>query len=325
ASPVPANGVKNTVARVRSPETSVDVIVIRPTRGSLTSRRTRSDRSRLSCSSMRRARGYSRGTAAASGAELAGDLDALEALDLVLHADVVVALDADAALGARADLVGVVLEALERLELALEDHDVVAQDADRVVAAHVAVDHQAARHRPELARAEHLAHLGEADDLLLDLRREHAGEGRADVVNCLVNDAVVANLDILVAHRVAGRSVGTNVERNYARPRSRGEHDVGLREAANTARNHFDGDFRGRELRERLAQRLRRALHVRLDQQVDRALGILAELGKRVLRLHARLAGEADVAELALAVHRDLACLALAVDDEQLVAGVRRA
>src|SRR6187431_3071504 len=122
-------------AWVRSFVTSAEVIVIRPTRGSLTSRRTSSESKRLSCSSTRRARGYSRGIVPASGSELAGDDDALEALDLVLDLDVVVALDADAALSAGTNLAGVVLEALQGLEFALEDHDVVAQDADRVVAA----------------------------------------------------------------------------------------------------------------------------------------------------------------------------------------------
>src|SRR5262245_47678830 len=201
-------------------------MVISPTRGSLTSRRTRSESSRLSCSSMRRALRYSRGTASLSRAQLAGDFDALKALDLVLDPDVVVALDADAALGAGPDLVGVVLEPLERFELALEDHDVVTQHADRVVAAYVAIHHQAARHGAELARAEHFPDLGEAHDLFLDLGRKHAGEGRADVVDRLVDDAVVADFHVLVAHRVARRGVGADVECDDPGPRSRGEHDV---------------------------------------------------------------------------------------------------
>src|SRR5688572_15163102 len=298
-------------------------MVIRPTRGSLTSRRTSSASRRFSCSSTRRALGYSRGMT--SGAELAGHLDALEALDLVLDPDVVVALHADAALGAGAHLAGVVLEALQRLELALEDDDIVAQHPDRVVAAHVAVDDQAARHGAELARAEHLAHFGKADDLFLDLGREHAGERRADVVDRLVDHAVIAHFHVLVAQRVARRGVRADVEGDHARPGSGGEHDVRLGQSADAARDDLDGDLVRGQLGERLAQRLRRALDVGLDEQVDRALGVLSKLGERVFRFLPRLARQADIAELALTIERDLARLALAVDDEQLVAGVRRA
>src|SRR5688572_30298783 len=300
-------------------------MVTRPTRGSLTSRRTRSESSRLSCSCTRRALGYSRGIVRASGSELSRDLDALEALDLVLDLDVVVALYADAALGAGADLADVVLEALQRFQLSLEDHDIVAQHADRVVAPDVAVDDQAARDRAELARAEHVAHLGEADDLLLDLGREHAGERGADVVDRLVDDAVVAHFHVLVAQRLAGRGVGADVEGDHARPGGGGEHHVRLGEAPDAARDDLDGHLAGRELRERFAQRLGGTLHVRLDEQVDRAFRVLAELGERILRFLPGLASEAHVAELALAVERNFARLALAVDDEQLVAGVRRA
>src|ERR1700741_1710864 len=133
----------------------------------------------MSCSSIRRARENSRGMLSS---ELAGNLDALETLDLVADLDVTVSLDADAALGAGAHLGRVVLEALQRFELALEDHDVVAQHPDRVVAAHAAVHDQAPGDGAELARAEHVAPLGESDDLLLDLRGQHPGQARADVV-----------------------------------------------------------------------------------------------------------------------------------------------
>jgi len=62
----------------------------------------------------------------------ARDLDPGEALDLVTRADVVVIAHADAALGAGANFVDVVLEASQRVEFALVDHHVVAQHAHRV-------------------------------------------------------------------------------------------------------------------------------------------------------------------------------------------------
>src|SRR5690606_29869858 len=88
-------------------------------------------------------------------------LEALEALDLVARLDVVVGPHRDAALGAAADLVDVLLEPPQRFQLALEDHGVVAQHADRLVPLDHALDHHAAGHGAELGAAEHLADLGD--------------------------------------------------------------------------------------------------------------------------------------------------------------------
>src|SRR5690606_29172576 len=102
------------------------------------------------------------------------DFDALEALDLVARLHVVVLLDADAALGAAADLVDVLLEAAQGFQLALEDHGVVAQHADRLAALDHAFHDHAAGHGAELGAAEHVADLGRADDLLADLHAQDA-------------------------------------------------------------------------------------------------------------------------------------------------------
>src|SRR5688500_10386567 len=126
---------------------------------------------------------------------VAHDLDAGEALDLVAHADVVVVAHADAALGACADFTDVVLEAPERVEFALVNHDVVAQHADRIAALDETLDHETAGYGAELARAEHLPHLGETDDLLLDLGLYQARDRELNVVDRLVDDAVVADVD----------------------------------------------------------------------------------------------------------------------------------
>src|ERR1044072_154390 len=131
---------KYTFAEPRSGATRTSVSVTMPRRGSRTSRR----------------------------------LAARVPLDLVPDAHVVVVLHADTAFGAGAHFVDVVLEATQRLQAALEDHDVVAQHADRIVAADVAVRNDATGHRAELAGAEYLAHLRQAHDLFLDLRRHNA-------------------------------------------------------------------------------------------------------------------------------------------------------
>src|SRR6185437_12807993 len=101
----------------------------------------------------------------------ARNLDAREALDLVVDAHVLIVLHADAALGTGTHFVDVILEAPQRLERALEDHDVIAQHADRIVATDRTLAHEAACNHAELARAEYLAYLRHPDDLLLDLGR----------------------------------------------------------------------------------------------------------------------------------------------------------
>ncbi len=68
------------------------------------------------------------------------------------------------------DLLDHVLEAAQRLQLALEHDHAVAQHADRLVALDRALDHQAAGDRAELGAAEHVADLGDADDLLADFQ-----------------------------------------------------------------------------------------------------------------------------------------------------------
>ena len=107
------------------------------------------------------------------------------------------------------------------------------------------------------------------------------------------------------------------------RPRGRGELHVRLGDAAEAAGDHLDLHLVGGELGERLAQRLGAALHVRLDEHRDDAGLGLAHLREHVLGTGA-LAGELDVAELALPVQRHFARLALALDREQLIAGVGR-
>src|SRR6187455_3448297 len=125
----------------------------------------------------------------AKGAALAGpwplapasqrprNFNALVALDLVARLDVVVLLDADAALHPVAHFVDVFLEAAQRFEFALEDHGVVAQHTDRLVALDHAFDDHAAGNRTELRRAEYVAHLCRANDLLADFRAEQSGRG----------------------------------------------------------------------------------------------------------------------------------------------------
>src|SRR5262245_46336693 len=253
---------KYTFADPRSLATRTSVSVIMPRRGSRTSRRISSLNVCWICCAMRLARGNALFVMSLGSGYRSRHFDARVALDLVADPHVVVVLHADAALGAGTHFVDVVLEATQRLEAALEDHDVVAQHADRIVTADIAFHHDATRDRAELAGAEYLAHLCDADDLLLDLRREHARQHLLHVVDRFVNDAVVANVGAgLLDHR-ASRAVGAHVEADDPRIRRHRQRDVGFGDAADTAGNDLDRDLVGRQLRQRIAQRLGAALHV---------------------------------------------------------------
>src|SRR5688572_24496900 len=92
-----------------------------------------------------------------SALQRSGDFLDLEELQLVALVDVVVVLDAEAALEAFLDLAHVVLEALEAVELPGEHHHVVAQQAHTRPPAHRARGDHAAGNRADLADAEHLA------------------------------------------------------------------------------------------------------------------------------------------------------------------------
>src|SRR5689334_6353534 len=83
------------------------------------------------------------------------DFDTREALDLVVHANVLIVLHADTALRSGSHFVHVVLKAAQGFERPFEDHDVVAQNADRIVATDEALDDEATRDHTELAGAEH--------------------------------------------------------------------------------------------------------------------------------------------------------------------------
>src|ERR1700733_6971681 len=167
------------------------------------------------------------------------------ALDLVVFLHVVVVLDADAAFGSGAHFVDIVFEALQGLQGALENDDVVSQHANRKVAANVAVDHHAARDRAEFARAEYAANRGKPHDLFLDLGREHAGEHRLDVVDGLVNDAVVAYIDSVILDGGASRRVAAHIEGNDARLGGCGQRDVGFGQAADAGSDDVHRDFAG--------------------------------------------------------------------------------
>src|SRR6185437_16969210 len=133
--------------------------------------------------------------------------DALEALDAVAGLDVVVLLDADAALGAVLRLVDVFLEVAQRLQLAFEDHHVVAQHADRLVPLDRTFDDHAAGDGAELGRTEYIADLGGADDLLAHFHAHQAGRRLLHLVDHVVDDREVAQVHAVLLDDAASRGI----------------------------------------------------------------------------------------------------------------------
>ena len=79
----------------------------------------------------------------------------------------------------------------------------------------------------------------------------------------------------------------------------------------------------GRQLGQRLRQALVDALHVGLDDELQRLDFVLADFAEHVLELGGLLLRQLDVAELALAEQRDFARLALIAQHHHVFAGER--
>src|SRR5258708_7750888 len=144
--------------------------------------------------------------------ERRGDGLHLEGLDDVALADVVVALDADAALVALRDLARVVLETAQRADLARVDDDRVAHEPDLGLARDLALGDEGARDRARLGDVEDLAHLDLAHELLARDRGEHAHHGLLDVVDGVVDDLVELDVDALLLGELLGLARGPHAE-----------------------------------------------------------------------------------------------------------------
>src|SRR5690606_37538761 len=101
----------------------------------------------------------------------------LEDLDHVADLDIVETVQPDTAFETGADFGHVVLEPAQRRDAALVDDDIVAHETRPEVAADMAFGDQTAGGLAELARLEHVADLGAADDILHALRTQLARHG----------------------------------------------------------------------------------------------------------------------------------------------------
>src|SRR3954447_22796456 len=151
------------------------------------------------------------------------DLPRLVDLHRVADFHVLVVGEYDAALEALQDLAHILVEAPQRPDLAVVDDRAVADQAHLRAARDAAVGDHAARDRADPRRAEYLAHLDLADDVLDGLRRQHALHGVAQLVDRAVDHRVGADLDALTVgerRRVAHRA---HVEAEHDRVRGGGQ------------------------------------------------------------------------------------------------------
>src|SRR5471030_2845227 len=151
--------------------------------------------------------------------------------------------DLDAALEVLGHFADVVLEAAERFEFAVPDDGRVADDADLRIADELAGLHVATRDRADLRDLEDLAYFGAPEDDLAELRSEHPDHRFFQVVFYVIDDLIEAQIDLFGIRLPFDRLVGTDVEADQHRVRSRGQVDVVRRDPADAGENDADVDF----------------------------------------------------------------------------------
>src|SRR5690554_4258265 len=259
----------------------------------------------------------------ALSSELARDLLHIEHFDLIAGPDVVVVLDPDAALGPAAHLADIILEAPQRLQHTLVDHHVVAQYADGLAAVNRALGDDAPGNLAELGRTEYFPNLGDTDDLLADLRRQHPRQRLLDVIQQSVDHAVVADFDAFGFRQLAAADVGAHIEADHHGTGGQRQVDIRLGETADTGGDHIDRHFVVLDVAERSQDRLQGAAHIRLEHNRQHfLLDIVAKAGKHALQLRRLLAGHALFARLLLAEISHFPGFPLIGHDDELVAGV---
>src|SRR5258707_846273 len=191
-----------------------------------------------------------------------------ERLDDIPDLDVVVPLEHDAALETGRDLADVVLDAPQRRDRALPDRLGAAEEPGLRAASDDPVHDHAAGDR-RLVRGEDLADLGVPEDALDHFGLEHPGEGLLHVVEQLVDDLVLAYVDLGLLGRAFRRHVDLVVEADDDRARRRRERHVGLADVADRVVDDDERDLGLRDLEQGALDRLERALDVGLEDELE--------------------------------------------------------
>ena len=189
------------------------------------------------------------------------------------------------------------------------------------------VEHVAPGDAPDPGDLEDLAHLGVAGDDLFDIGLQQAEHGVLDVLEHLVDDLVGPDLDALGLGQVAGLAVGPDVEADDRGAGGRGQLDVVLGDAADGPVHEDDLHLVALQLAQRLGERLERAGHVGLEDDVEGGRLALLDLLEDVLEPDAALDGRgvlgpvADAGVLAAGLADPAGGLVVGGDHE-VVAGV---
>src|SRR3954452_466279 len=252
------------------------------------------------------------------------DLAHLEGLHDIAFLDVLEVAQDQTALEALADLGDVVLLAAQRGQVEVVRHDRAVPDHPhlRVAADHAAGDH-AAGDVADPGRAEDRTDLRLAQARLLELRLEHALEGRLDLLDRLVDDRVVADLDALAVRQLRRLALRADVEADDDRVGRGGQVDVGLGDRTDTAVDDADAHVVAHvDLRECVLERLDRTGHVALEDEVELLALPLLHGGHEVLE---------GTAHVTLRLHRrtlarlttlgDLPGHAVVLDDDEVLPG----
>src|SRR3954454_24152037 len=229
-------------------------------------------------------------------------------------------------LEALADLGGVVLEPAQRADRDIVGHHgAVPQDAGLGVAAEETGADHTAGDETDLGRAEDLADLRGALLDLLVLRLEQTLERGLDLLDGLVDHAVVADLHVRAVGHLLDLVRGPDVEPDDrgggVRGRRRQVH-VALGDRTDTAVDDLELDLvRNLDLEQRVLEGLDRTGRVALDDQGERGLLALLELlHERIeIRLGTRV-GEARRATAGLPLLGDLPDGAVVLAGEEGVA-----
>src|SRR3954464_11012921 len=248
----------------------------------------------------------------------------LEGLDDVLDLDVVERPQADTALVTFADLGHVVLEPAQRLDReVVGDEDAVTDDAGLRVPVDRAGPDDRTGDVADARHAEDLADLRRAEPDLLELRLEHALEGRLDLLDRRVQHRVVPDVDPLAVGELGALPLGPDVEADDDDVVGQRQVDVALADRADAAVDDPQRDVVAHlDLHQRVLERLDGARVVTLDDQVE--LAVLLQRRVEVLQADPLAhGGVLRVADAGLATVGDLPGDAVLLDDEEGVAGPR--
>src|SRR3954453_19736759 len=234
------------------------------------------------------------GSPAPALGELALHLTRLEHLEDVAFLDVLVPLERDSALVTLGDLADVVLEAAQGADPARADDGSAAHEPAAGAAADDPARDVRPGDRPDARGAEGLTDLGGADGGLHLLGREHALHRLTQLVDDVVDDVVGADLDALALGGGERIADGPDAEADDHAVGSGGEHDVGLVDAADAVVDDVDLDLLLGQLRDLVGERLERAGHVGLQNEVQLRQVALLGAGEDVLErdLHAGAASD---------------------------------